>query len=244
MGAGSDRVRALRVTTRQSKPQRLAEVLLGQIHDGTLAAGTRLPSERQLAADYHVGRNAIREALAVLQLSGYIETRLGDGHYVSIHRPGVGPVDPSLIASLNITESLHMREALEISAAALAIRKATRSDLLKLDAVLAELEEHVETGDYESYLLATLDLHKLIAAASHNQPLIDLIDEITDRHGCDQWLVHDRYTDEIATYSLGLHTTIVSAIRGKDIVAAIDAIFHHYERYPVLQGSGSASGGC
>jgi GntR family transcriptional regulator/MocR family aminotransferase len=52
------------------------------ITSGTLAAGTRLPSARQLAHDWRVTRGAVDEAFAQLQLEGLVERRVGDGTYV------------------------------------------------------------------------------------------------------------------------------------------------------------------
>lgn len=52
------------------------------IDSGALGPGARLPSARQLAADWQVARGAVDEAFAQLQLEGLIERRVGDGTYV------------------------------------------------------------------------------------------------------------------------------------------------------------------
>ncbi|MFE9438217.1 FadR/GntR family transcriptional regulator [Streptomyces sp. NPDC006602] len=222
---------------RQRKPELVAEALLAKIRSGELPVGERLPSERDLAGEFGVSRNAVREALAVLQLSGNIETRLGDGSYIA--RPE-GTVrdenDAGLVAALNINELLQAREALELASALTAIRRATRSDLLKLDALVAEMEEHLEQDDYKTYLATTMDLHRAIASASRTPLLVSLVTELTTKHQNHEWLLHTRYTPAIGAYSLDVHQALVKAIRDKDVVAVYESTSQHYHDYPVLQG--------
>ncbi|WP_026151751.1 FadR/GntR family transcriptional regulator [Streptomyces prunicolor] len=221
---------------RQRKPEMVAEAMLTRIRSGELPVGARLPSERDLATEYGVSRNAVREALAVLQLSGHVETRLGDGSYVAQPTLAEDRDDKGLLAGTGIAESLQAREALELASALMAIRKATRSDLLKIDAAVAEMEEHLEREDFESYLRATLDLHLAIASASRTPLLVSLVAELTEKHRADQWLLHDRYTPEIGAYSLDVHRALAQAIRDKDVAGVYEATCRHYEEYPVLKG--------
>jgi DNA-binding FadR family transcriptional regulator len=48
--------------------------------------GNRIPSERELAEKLQVGRSTLREALRSLELLGLIETRRGEGTFLSDHR--------------------------------------------------------------------------------------------------------------------------------------------------------------
>lgn len=219
------------------KPQIVVDALLSQVRSGEWAVGTKLPSERDLSAEYKVSRAAVREALQVLQLSGHIETRLGDGSFVAEPSAGASAEDEAgLLAGMSITETLEVRQAVELSSALMAIRRATRSDLLKLQAVTAEMEEHLEQSDYKSYLLSTLDLHILVAAASRNAYLIRVVTELTNRHRDDQWLLHDQYTPEVAAFSFDVHRELVEAILNHDPAGVFDATTRHYEDYPVLHG--------
>lgn len=49
------------------------------ILNGQLKVGDRLPSESELARQFNVGRQTVREALRLLELSGYIKTEKGIG---------------------------------------------------------------------------------------------------------------------------------------------------------------------
>src|SRR4051794_18776156 len=56
------------------------------IHDENIAVGGKLPSERELAERLQVGRSTVREALRSLELLGIIETRRGEGTFLSDFR--------------------------------------------------------------------------------------------------------------------------------------------------------------
>lgn len=230
--------------SRPRKSQMVVDELLSRVRSGEWPTGTRLPSERDLSSEFSVSRAAVREALQILQLSGHIETRLGEGSFVAEPRAVAGNCedDAGLVAGMSISETLEVREAVELSSALMAIRRATRSDLLKLQAVVAEMEEHLEQSDYKSYLLATLDLHILVAKASHNAYLIRVVTDLTHRHRDDQWLVYEHYNPEVAAFSFDLHRELVEAIANKDELKVIEATTRHYEDYPVLSGRASADG--
>ena len=74
--------------------EQITETLQREIADGTLPAGTRLPSSRQLAHDLRVSRITVVTAYAELEAAGAIEARGGSGTYVlppwTSPRPG-GP---------------------------------------------------------------------------------------------------------------------------------------------------------
>jgi GntR family transcriptional regulator len=61
----------------------IAEGLLEQIEAGDLAAGTRLPAERDLASQLGVNRLTIRRALRVLEGQGLISRKPGRGTHVA-----------------------------------------------------------------------------------------------------------------------------------------------------------------
>jgi len=62
---------------------RIYETFVIAIRDGRLPAGHRVPSSRQLAADWGVARNTIDDGLAQLQAEGLVVRRVGDGTFVA-----------------------------------------------------------------------------------------------------------------------------------------------------------------
>ncbi len=69
---------------------RIAEALTIDIGGGRLAAGDKLPPERQMAADQGVAVATLRKALQVLADRGLIERRQGSGNYVLGGKANVG----------------------------------------------------------------------------------------------------------------------------------------------------------
>ncbi|MFJ4686777.1 GntR family transcriptional regulator [Streptomyces sp. NPDC091377] len=54
--------------------RRIAEELLGELRDGTIPPGERLPGERQLSEHFGVSRETVRQALEVLRRDGLVTT--------------------------------------------------------------------------------------------------------------------------------------------------------------------------
>ena len=61
----------------------IAENICRQILEGTLKAGDRVPSVRDLAADFEVNRNTVLRTYALLDETGIFENRRGVGFFVS-----------------------------------------------------------------------------------------------------------------------------------------------------------------
>ncbi len=62
----------------------LADALRLAVADGRIAAGTRLPSERELTAALDVSRTTVTRAYAVLRDSGYLTSRRGSGSVATL----------------------------------------------------------------------------------------------------------------------------------------------------------------
>ncbi len=70
----------------------LAALILAESERVGADLGTRLPTERQLAADLGVSRAAIRHAMAVLQAEGRVSREVGRGTFLRSQGPdGAGP---------------------------------------------------------------------------------------------------------------------------------------------------------
>ncbi len=74
---------------------RVYGTVLDAIRSGAMPPGTRLPSARQLAAEWGYARGAVEEAFAQLQIEGFIERRVGDGSYVAAQAGAVQPAQPT-----------------------------------------------------------------------------------------------------------------------------------------------------
>lgn len=61
----------------------LAEHVVARVQAGDLRPGARLPSERDLAAEYGVAYMTVRRAMARLREQGWIETVHGKGTFIA-----------------------------------------------------------------------------------------------------------------------------------------------------------------
>ena len=64
------------------KYRRIAEDLQNSIKEGKFSQSRALPTEYEIARQYEVSRQTVRQALSVLAEGGYIEKRQGSGSYI------------------------------------------------------------------------------------------------------------------------------------------------------------------
>jgi DNA-binding FadR family transcriptional regulator len=131
------------------EPRRLyrqvADQLRQLIDSGEFAAGARLPTERELAAQLGVSRPTVREALIALEVDGRIRIRVGSGIYVL--PPAAAPQVADTAAPIaGPFEILKARALFEGAVAEEAARIATPIDISKIDLVLAEMREAQHPG--------------------------------------------------------------------------------------------------
>ena len=146
-----------------------------KIISGELRPGERLPSERELADAFGVGRPTVREATKVLESKGLLEMRRGAGVFVS------PAIQDALLESLNLLVQYNqctpemvyeVRRVQEVSMAGLAALRATENDLAAMREALKDMEATLD--DIDSYNQADLLFHRAVAKATHNQMFIIL----------------------------------------------------------------------
>ncbi|TDD27753.1 FadR family transcriptional regulator [Kribbella turkmenica] len=157
------------------------------IIEGRLRPGDRLPVEKDLAAAFGVSRNPLREGVRALSMMGVLETRQGDGTYVTNLDPSMLLVPMGFVVDLHDgrgTIHLHaVRRILETEAAAVA---ALHIGAAALDAA-AELLRHNEAElareepNHETVIENDIAFHRIVAEASNNPVLAALIDALGGR---------------------------------------------------------------
>ncbi|WP_232346445.1 FadR/GntR family transcriptional regulator [Cupriavidus sp. USMAA2-4] len=145
--------------------------------DGTWAPGTRLPAERQLAEQYAVARNTVREAIQRLAARGLLQSRRGAGVYVTDQlRAGIASPWGQLVADHPALRDdiLEFRRVLEGATAYFAALRADAGDIARIRALLRELERTRAEDDKAAEADADARLHDAIAQASHNTMFLHL----------------------------------------------------------------------
>jgi GntR family transcriptional repressor for pyruvate dehydrogenase complex len=200
--------------------------LLDVFTSGQIEPGSRLPPERNLASTLGIGRSAVREALAALEILGIVDVRPGSGTYLRGSASELLPETLSWGLMLNASrtrELIELRGDLEVIAARRAAGRATPRDLALLDRHVETMRD--STHDRSRFVEADLKFHLQIARSADNKALLDLLQSL--RAMLRIWV--DRALREPAEYQAALdeHTTVLEAIRSQDGQAAAEAMSAH-----------------
>jgi GntR family transcriptional repressor for pyruvate dehydrogenase complex len=197
----------------------------------TLRPGDQLASESSLARTFGVSRPVVREALRTLAAQGLIEI-------VSGKRALVRPVDATL---LNLffqrvvqgeretpIELMEVRKPLEVQSARLAAERRTAPELAQLADKVKSMRRHL--GDVQVFAELDLEFHLLIALATHNRVMQQLIGSIrTSLKDAIEEGLRRRTTKEQLQRVQVLHEAILDGIERADAEAAAAAMARHFD---------------
>jgi DNA-binding FadR family transcriptional regulator len=165
-----------------SVTQEAIDRIKAMIIDGDLRPGARLPKEADLAEQLGLSRNSLREAVRALTLIRILETRQGDGTYVTSLEPSVLLETLTFVADFHQDGSLphvfQVRRILESAASSLAAQHVSDSELEALGQLVAAMDG---CATVEAFVENDLAFHRAIAAASRNPVLASLIESFSSR---------------------------------------------------------------
>jgi len=166
--------------------QRIAGELEKMIRSGELKPMSRLPAERDLAAQFEVSRTTIREALMVLEAGEIIRIKDRSGAYVL----PVARKSASILQSIEATpgphEVLQMRRLIEGEACFLvALNGSRRAIDAIVDANTANAE--VPPDDTPEFHDATKQFHLSIAQGSENSLFVELLEYLWEQKSGPLW---------------------------------------------------------
>jgi len=163
------------------KARRIFEEVVVQIREqivsGRLKPGDKLPPERDLAVQFDVSRNAVREALRVLEIAGTVHLKKGvsGGAFISA-------ADPKVIAA-SLQDMLHLGRisAEQLTEARIWIESVitrvvcdtgTEEDFKRLDANIEKSRRLLEQGRDRERVEMNIEFHNVLAEATRNPVLI------------------------------------------------------------------------
>jgi GntR family transcriptional repressor for pyruvate dehydrogenase complex len=154
-----------------------------QLDSGALLPGDRLPPERELAEQFQLSRNTVREALRSLEMAGILEFRKGmyGGAFVREGHGGAVVAGFSDMFRLGMFKPEHLKDArllVSVAVARSACHLATEEDLEKLRLNLEAGEAAIAKKDTAERVRLGLDFHRLLAAASGNPIMVILMDSL------------------------------------------------------------------
>lgn len=164
----------------------IAELKKGILH-GDLKPGDKLPSERELAAMLGVSRTSLREALRLLEVSGVVSIRHGQGIFIANNDPDEYMkkfISHIFVDEKKIEELFQIRRIIETQAAVWACQNGTDEQLKEIYNLVHEtiyILENSLKGDF-LVVLAKQDgkFHRLLAEAANNSVLENIMDNLLD----------------------------------------------------------------
>jgi GntR family transcriptional repressor for pyruvate dehydrogenase complex len=214
----------------RKRADQVRDAIVALIRDGRLRPGEKLPTEPRLGAMFGVGRSAVRAAVQSLVGSGVIEMRPGQGAY--IRRLDVSDVVrmTGSVVQLDFRSALELHEArasIELTAARLAARRRTKTDLERMRAAIDAYATAEEAGDIEGMVATDIAFHAALIGGARNRVLatmLDSISEILHEHRR-QYILHADQTARGLVVSE--HRGIYEAIAAADRAEAIDRVRRH-----------------
>lgn len=224
---------------------RLADAVVEQIRrlivEQGIAAGARLPSERDLAERLGTSRAVVSQALRTLSLMGLVEVRRGSGAYVLRDPASMVTTSVGLMADVlmetgdgSVYDLAQVRFWLERAGATEALATIVPADLAALDTALARLRDSV--GSTSAWIAADTVFHAAVVRAARNPYLSALYESVHTAvvsTGFASWVRHDRVPEwlrpEHAQTQLDLHVPILDALRHRDRPALQTALRTHHE---------------
>ena len=163
------------VLFRPVETKRASEVIFEQVLElirrGELKPGDRLPSERNMMEMFQRSRPTVREALRMLERSGYIRTSGGSSGAIVLTPDGRSVenymTDALSVGRASLQELSEYRMVSELGTAGWAAVRRTEEDLRAMEEVLAEMEARI--GSLELYSELDCSFHGLVAKAAKNK---------------------------------------------------------------------------
>jgi GntR family transcriptional regulator, transcriptional repressor for pyruvate dehydrogenase complex len=217
--------------------QTVLEKIEGDLLEGRLAPGDRLPGERDLSASLGVGRSSVREALRVLEVMGLIRTATGSGPNagaIIIATPGGGM---SALLRLQVAaqgfpleDVVRTRLVLE-SAVVEALAGDPRRSIEDVHAMLHTME--AEDLAPEEFLALDAQFHLALAESSGNVVITAMMAGLRDaiegyvRSGVERFADWDAEAARLRTE----HTAILDAIESGEPARASALLREHIIGY-------------
>jgi GntR family transcriptional regulator, transcriptional repressor for pyruvate dehydrogenase complex len=198
--------------------EEVSERIKELIFNGTLRPGEQLPSEVSLAQLFHVGRQSVREALRVLEISGFITIRPGVKGGALIEETMLSKLSGLFLETLKLNrisleDCITARKAIEITVLDFVFENAGTEDITALRNNIVLTREKLRSS--RSALEEHLDFHRLLAKASRNytfsvvvEIVLAVFSDFTSSHG----LLNLKESRQVAD----LHEGIIDALEARN----------------------------
>lgn len=216
---------------RRTLSQDVIAQLIELIRTEKWKAGEKIPGELELAAGFMLSRNSVREALKALVHSGILESKAGQGTFVTagalrnLHSMELAEM---MRDESSFVELLESRLIIEPQLAYIAAQKASPEEVEALAQAVKRTEAAYLSNTYS--LEIGFEFHRIIAAIANNRFLMKYIDSIKDELKLQRgMLLLSHMSGEDLKRELDEHRNVFELIREHEAEQAREAMHQHLE---------------
>lgn len=214
-----------------SATSKVFDELHEMIATGRFKRGEKLPPQDELARQFGVSRNTLREAVNQLSAMGFLKSHQGVGTVVEPPHPDrylsrLG--GQFLLDTLSVREFIEARICIERITVRLAVQRAVKEDVRHLTDILDEQRKALKKGDTDEFTKQDAYFHLMLTEICGNRVLMKFIQTIQD-------MLH-RFIGEVVHLpgamddALNFHSRVIDAIVSKDAdLAETQMVLHLFD---------------
>lgn len=213
---------------RTSAAEEIFKTLHEWIMSERLTPGDRLPSQDELARQFGVSRNTLREAINKLTVMGLVTTRQGVGTVINVTSAAsyVSSLsDHLLLRPSTVREFLEARVFVEKTTVCLAAKRATSEDIKALKDIIRQQKSAFKKGDIAGFSRLDARFHMKLAQACKNSVLTKFLETV--------WELLNQFILEVAVLpgsidnAMHFHEKIVESLIAHDVEKAEISMVNH-----------------
>ena len=206
--------------------------MVESITNGQWAAGSKIPTENELAKTYQVSRSSVRQAISRLKALGLLESRQGSG--TVIKKSGISATLSDIIPTImfEIEDNLQIFEfhkGIQIECAKLACLRYTDEQMEQLMFHSRKMNEYYSDDNRNRAIFHDLECHKTICEMSGNLMFVRATEIIYQR-------VEQCFFQICATFdykeSIVFHERLIAALKDRNPIFSSSVMeAHQWDTY-------------
>lgn len=221
------------------RQQTVVAQVMGEIREliasNAYAAGDKIPTEKELAERFGVGRSSIREAIKIFTYLGVLESRAALGTFVR-DRSQISSEALSwslLLGNDELDELINLRGSIELWCVLELVHSVGRGDevaaetVRTLTAIVDSMEESVTDGKREPLIEADFRFHKAIIQSSGSVLFASIYDTLRSFLHAEIKRSQDDYDD--AHQICFEHRELVASIASGEVLLATTVYTSHID---------------
>ena len=207
--------------------EQIMDVIKQMISEDGFVPGDKFYSENQLTEKLHVSRSSVREAVRILEVTGFVTVRHGKGIYIC------ETADSEFMAFTGwmrnneaaLIEHFEIRLLIDPKAAAYAALNAESEDIKRMEDACEEFVKNFKTGNIPGLIEADERFHRILAKSTKNRTLYMVMKAMTD--SLTEGWISSLHVPGRVKKTIIEHKAVLQAIKDKDSGAAETAMIYH-----------------